>query len=203
MTVRARGSEDSSGRRSSLALGLGQGYALFLSNSPRKCSSARSSTLSTNGGVLPSFFSSGGAAPGLPWTTSRLRRRDQELIPLLVRQLHLEARVRRHAPLVGFLAVREAVDVLAARPPVALRRQLQGRVVFHRIDVLHAALAEAALADDHRPAVVLQRGRDDLAGAGAVLVDQDGDRMLGRRLEQRASGLGIVDLAPAPCGPGC
>src|SRR5947209_19884109 len=59
---------------------------------------------------------------------------QQELIPLLIGQLHDEAGVGRYAPLVGLLAVREAVDVLAARAEVALRGQLQGRLVVHRIN---------------------------------------------------------------------
>src|SRR5262249_19777472 len=89
-----------------------------------------------------------------------------EVAPLLERQRHLQASVGLDAPLVGLLALGEAVDVLAGGPPVARRRQLQGALVaLHRDDVLHAALAVTALAHDDGPLVVLEGGRDDLAGA--------------------------------------
>src|SRR5262249_45120970 len=97
--------------------------------------------------------------------------------PLLVGQLHLEALRRLHAPFVRFLGVREAVNVLAVGAPVAGRRQLQGtRAVLQQDDVLHTALAVTALADDDGPQVVLQGGCDDLAGTGAIAVDQDRNR---------------------------
>src|SRR5262249_45504492 len=57
------------------------------------------------------------------------------LQPLLVGQLHLVAVVRPHAPLVLVLGVGEAVDVLAAGPPVARGRQLErAEAVLHRDD---------------------------------------------------------------------
>src|ERR1051326_7874580 len=69
---------------------------------------------------------------------------------LLARQRDLHAGVGLDAPLVGLLAVGEAMDVLTAGPPVARRGQLQGALaMLHRDDVLHAALAVTAFANDH------------------------------------------------------
>src|SRR5262249_22306815 len=78
---------------------------------------------------------------------------------LLARQRNLHSGVGLAAPFVAVLAVGEAVDVLAAGPPVARRGQLQGALaVLHRDDVLHTALTVAPLANNHRSLVVLQTG---------------------------------------------
>src|SRR5262249_32777676 len=57
------------------------------------------------------------------------------------------------APFVVLLGIRPSVNVVAAGPEVVGRRQFQlaplASLEFH--DVLHAALAIAALADDYRP----------------------------------------------------
>src|SRR5262249_32118242 len=108
---------------------------------------------------------------------------------------HLVAGIGLHAPLVAFLGVGKAVDVLAARPPVAGRGQLERTgVVFHPDDVLDAALAKAAFADDYGAMVVLEGGGDDLTGAGAVLVDEHGDRIFLGGQHQGAGFLGLVNL---------
>src|SRR5207248_3195630 len=101
---------------------------------------------------------------------------DQIFEPFLVLHRNLEAFVRLDAPLVGILALGKAMNILAARPPVARRRQLEGTLAaiafIELYDMLHAALAVAALADDHRAVVVLKRGRDNFTRAGAKLVDE-------------------------------
>src|SRR5215831_11266450 len=69
------------------------------------------------------------------------------------------------------------MDILAAGPPVGGDGQLHLAAV-EAADVLHAAFAVAALADDDGPLVVLQARRDDLAGAGAMAVDEDRHRVI-------------------------
>src|SRR5581483_750328 len=92
----------------------------------------------------------------------------------LVAELDLD--VRLHAPFFIFLALGKAMDVAAARAPVAGGSQLEGAAaVFERDDVLHAAFAEAAFADDDGAQVVLQGGSENLAGTGTVAVDEDTD----------------------------
>src|SRR5262249_21618372 len=116
------------------------------------------------------------------------------LDPLLVGELDLEALAGVNAPLVFFLALREAVDVLAARPPVAGGGELQrGTAAFQFDNVLDAALAVTALPDDDRAQVVLQGRGDDLAGAGAVAVQQDADG-IACPAGKRSGLLGVVDL---------
>ena len=96
--------------------------------------------------------------------------------------------VGHHAPLVGVLGVGEAVDVLAAGAMVAGGGQLQGALAPFQLDhVLHAPFAPGALADDDRSVVILQTGRDDLAGAGAVVIHQHGHR----KALERAVFLGV------------
>src|SRR5581483_8823049 len=98
-------------------------------------------------------------------------------------------------PLIGILAVGKAMDVLAAGPPVARRRQLESTIAtFHVDDVLHAPLAVAPFSDDDRAMVVLKRRRHNLAGTGAVLVDEHGHGKLVSRLKERSLRLGVVDL---------
>ncbi len=90
------------------------------------------------------------------------------------------------------------MDVLAAGPQVAGGGQLQGALAALQLDdVLHAPLAPGALADDDRPLVVLQAGRDDLAGAGAVAVDQHRHRESPRRCRPSSP----PRSARACCGP--
>src|SRR5262249_26695190 len=93
-------------------------------------------------------------------------------VALLARQVEAVTLVRTHAPVLGVLAAgRRLVQVLAARPPERRDGQLDLAAV-EVLDVLHAPLAVGALTHDDRPLVVLQAGRDDLAGAGAHAVDQ-------------------------------
>src|SRR5206468_1989508 len=67
------------------------------------------------------------------------------------------------------------VEVLAVGSPERGGRHLQF-AALEGLDVLHAALAVAALAHDDRPVMVLQAGGDDLAAAGAAAVDQANHR---------------------------
>src|SRR5208282_2276735 len=65
------------------------------------------------------------------------------------------------------------IQVLAIGPPERGGGQLDlAAGGLERHDVLHAALAVTALADDDRPVMVLQAGADDLAATGAAAVDQ-------------------------------
>src|SRR5207253_1849396 len=96
----------------------------------------------------------------------------EQLVALLARQLDQVAAVGRHAPDVVVLAGGAGlVQVHAVGPPERGDGHLELAAV-EGLDVLHAALAVAALAHDDRPLVVLEAGRDDLAGAGAAAVDQ-------------------------------
>ena len=96
------------------------------------------------------------------------------------------------------------MNVLSAGPVIAGGGQLERAFAsFQFDDVLHAALAPGAFADDHGPLVVLQAGRQDFAGAGAIVVDQHDH---GKALEgavllglpdplRRIASLGADDLA--------
>ena len=126
-------------------------------------------------------------------------RRDQ-LAHLGGGQRHHIAVVRNHAPVVFLGRILEAVDVLPVGPAIAGRGQLQRAVAAFQLDhVLDAALAPRAFADDHRPFVVLETRRHDLAGAGAVAVDQ-------HRHREAHEGPLLVRVPScewACCGPPC
>src|SRR6185437_545155 len=66
----------------------------------------------------------------------------------------------------------------AIRPAAAAgTAEPTARVVLDRDDALDRPLAEGAgVADDQAPAVILDHPREDLAGAGAEVVDQDDER---------------------------
>src|SRR4029079_7518531 len=71
------------------------------------------------------------------------------------------------------LGIGKAMNVLAARPQVARRGELQGTATTLQLDdVLYASFAPRPLADDDRPAVILQTGRDNLARTGAEVIHQ-------------------------------
>ena len=108
---------------------------------------------------------------------------------------HLEDRIRLHAPIIGIFAVEEPVNVLAAGPPIAGGGQLEGALAaFHFDDVLHAALAVAALADNDGPLMILQCGRHDFAGAGAVFVNQNGHGVILGRDQKGALAVGVISF---------
>src|SRR5438105_931909 len=79
----------------------------------------------------------------------------------------------RDAPLVALGGIRKAVNILAAGALVAGRGQLQSATApFELDDILHAALAPRSLADHDSAVMVLQTGGHNLAGAGAVTIDE-------------------------------
>src|SRR6185437_9638601 len=97
-----------------------------------------------------------------------------EIHALLGRQL--DDLIGGDAPHILVLAGRAGlVKVLLARPPEGGRRHLDVAAIELQ-DVLHAALAVAAFADDTGAIVILQTGRHNLAAAGAVTVDQANHR---------------------------
>src|SRR5262249_14953982 len=96
----------------------------------------------------------------------------EEVVALLAGHLHAEALVGDDAPGVLILALGAGlVEVGAAGPPEGGDRDLELSAV-KALNVLHAALAEAALAHDDGPLVILQARRDNFAGAGAALVHE-------------------------------
>ena len=133
---------------------------------------------STKAGSAPLAGSVGLVAAADPWPTAvagcRASRRSSisaSISPSLSLISKPLSGMTPHSSRV--LGVGEAVDVLAAGAKVAGGGELQGAVAVLQFDhVLHASLAPGALADDDRPLVVLQAGGHDLAGTGAVAVDQ-------------------------------
>src|SRR5262249_46325135 len=96
----------------------------------------------------------------------------KQVLALLARQVQAVALVGPHAPVLVVLAAgRGLVEILAAGPPERCDGDLDLATV-EVLNVLHASLAVGALAHDDRPLMVLETGRDDLAGAGAHAVDQ-------------------------------
>ena len=74
------------------------------------------------------------------------------------------------------------MDVLAIRPVVAGGRELdRALAVLHVDDVLNAPLPVRPLAHNHRPTMILQRRRDNLAGRRTETVDQHRDREVPQR----------------------
>ena len=61
---------------------------------------------------------------------------------------------------------------------VARRRQPQRRMVVERQNRLHRSFAEGLRAENHRALLILQRARDDFAGARAAAVDQHHHRIV-------------------------
>src|SRR5262245_22261497 len=121
----------------------------------------------------------------------------EQVLSLLPRQGYDEAIVGDHAPLLVFLAgCAGLVQVLAAWPPEGGNGVLD-LAALERLNVLHAALAERPLADDGRPLVVLEAGRDDFAGAGALAVDQADHGEVRQSAELSAAPL-IVDVVSRP-----
>ena len=178
-----------------------------------RCSGARFSWRSSNGlhssqSGLPSFLgtssddfggfgptTSGRPATYLSFSVSNSKRSFSVSVILTSRPL-----VGRDAPFVGvLLGCTKPVHVLAARPPPRLGGQLDGRLLIgsQAEEALHASLAVGPLADNDRPAVVLERRGDDLAGAGAVAVDQHRDRLLLGGQEHRPRAVGVVGLLAA------
>ncbi len=85
---------------------------------------------------------------------------------------------------------------MARRGVIARGGELQCRIAAQRQQRLDAALAEAAVAHDHRAAMILQRAGDDLGGRGGTGIDQHDDRhALGDIATEH--GFGLVDHALA------
>src|SRR5207302_4527651 len=75
------------------------------------------------------------------------------------------------------LCAGQAVNVLAAGPPIGGHSELKRTVVVvQRDNILHAPLAVGTLAHDYRSVVILQAGGHDLTSAGAVAIDEHGHR---------------------------
>src|SRR5205823_4395312 len=122
---------------------------------------------------------------------------------LVVGELDLEAGAGPDAPFFFLFALGEAVNVAAAGTPVAGGGELQSTgAAFHRDDVLHATLAIAAFADDDGAKMILQGCRDDLAGAGAVAIDQNGDGVA-RARRMVVDHAGVVYFLPPVAALGC
>src|SRR5688500_4245952 len=103
---------------------------------------------------------------------------DAELVELGAVELDEEAGVGSDAPFVLVAALGgEAVEIFAVGPPrgaVGVDESAAARL--EGIMAGSVALAEAAFADDEGTLVVLKAGGDDLAAAGAVVVDEAGHR---------------------------
>src|SRR5690606_8593867 len=82
----------------------------------------------------------------------------------------------------------DLLDRATRRRVVERGGEAQARAVLERVDGLHRALAEGVLAEHERAALVLERARHDLRGAGAAGVHEHDDRIVplvavGARLE--------------------
>ena len=103
--------------------------------------------------------------------------------------LHVDERgqrdVRLDAAMLRALA-RDAIELADRDGELAADRALRPAVQRH--EVLHGALAEGALAEDHAAVIVLDGAGEDLRRRGAEAVDQHGERA-------------VVGGAPAPDRP--
>ena len=104
----------------------------------------------------------------------------QALLPrrILVGRARLHPHIRRDPPL---------LDAPPRGRVVARDGQLEPRPVLQLDHRLHASLAERLRPHHYRPAVVLQRARDDLARARGAAVDQH---------DHRVAGLGVLRVRP-------
>ena len=98
-----------------------------------------------------------------------------QIIAFLFIELHDVTLVRVNAPFLvlarGLAGGREPGQVFAAGPPERSDGHFE-IAVFKLLDVLYAAFAVTAFADDQRPLVILKTGGHNLAAAGAVPIHQ-------------------------------